>query len=188
VALDFESRVGKGGNPIDFAILYHNCTVDNFLKNIYSDFSFHKPVFAAKMQHEESVESKIKIIREEPLCSLSLVRYLHQRKIPLNIAEQFCKEVHYELNGKNFFGVRFKNNSGGYEIRNPYFKASSSPKDINTFNHPNAKEACVFKGFTEFLSLLVINKNQPSLECNFMILNSAAFFEKARPFWSKMRS
>jgi hypothetical protein len=178
----YDHGIGKGGNLIDFAILYHNCTAGKLLININSDFSFHKPISNSIEQHEDSQEKKIKIVRKKPLYSLSLVRYLHQRKIPLHTVEQFCKEVHYELNGKNYFEIGFKNNSGDYEIRNPYFKGSSAPKDITTFNHPGAKEACVFEGFTDFLSLLIINKNQPSSHCNFIILNSAAFFEKARSF------
>lgn len=74
-----------------------------------------------------------------------------------------------------------KNNSGGYEIRNPYFKASSSPKDITTFNN-GAKEATVFEGFTDFLSFMAIYKHQPQIPTNYVVLNSASLFEKARPF------
>ena len=31
-------------------------------------------------------------------------------------------EIHYQLNGKKYFGVGFQNNSGGFEIRNAYAK------------------------------------------------------------------
>ncbi|MGI8635441.1 MAG: toprim domain-containing protein [Segetibacter sp.] len=59
-------------------------------------------------------------------------------------------------------------------------KGSSSPKDITTFTNPNQKEASVFEGFIDFLSLMVINKNQSPSAGNFVILNSVSFFEKAR--------
>ena len=85
------------------------------------------------------------------------------------------------MNGKEYYGIGFKNNSGGYEIRNPYFKASSSPKDITTFNN-GAKEVTVFEGFFDFLSFMAIHKNQPQIPTDFVILNSVSFFEKARPF------
>ncbi len=87
----------------------------------------------------------------------------------------------YELNGKEYFGIGFKNNSGGYEIRNPYFKASSSSKDLTTFNNA-AKEAAVFEGFIDFLSFMAIHQNQQGIISDFVILNSVSFFEKARPF------
>ena len=80
-----------------------------------------------------------------------------------------------------------KINSGGYEVRNPCFKGSSSPKDITTFNN-DATEATVFEGFTDFLSFMAIHKNQSQLLSDFVILNSIVFFEKARPFKEKHAS
>lgn len=178
----YDHGLGKGGNMIDFAIQYHNCTVSELLQQLSNIFSFHKPtVQQSTEQTKESEESKIKIIKEGTLSSYPLFRYLQQRRIPIDLAERFCKEVKYELNGKEYFGIGFKNNSGGYEIRNPYFKASSSPKDITTFDN-SAKEAAVFEGFTDFLSFMAIHQNQQQITSDFVILNSVSFFEKARPF------
>jgi hypothetical protein len=97
------------------------------------------------------------------------------------MAEQFCREVRYELNDKIYYGIGFKNDFGGYEIRNPYFKASSSRKDITTISNA-AKEASVFEGFIDFLSFMAIHQKQPKADTDFLILNSVSFFEKARPF------
>ncbi len=141
----------------------------------------HQPLQAPAEQIRSSEECKIKIIKEAPLLSFALVRYLQKRKIPLEVAERFCRQLRYELNGKEYFGIGFKNNSGGYEIRNPYSKLSSSPKDITTFNN-GAKEAAVFEGFTDFLSFMAIHENQQQNNHDFVILNSVSFFEKARPF------
>ncbi len=177
----YDHGLGKGGNIIDFAILYNNCTVGEFLLQLSSNFSFKKPL-AIHLQEQlnSSAESKINILQDKSLSSFSLLRYLQQRRIPIDLAESYCREVKYQLNGKEYFGIGFKNNSGGYEIRNPYFKASSSPKDITTFNN-EAKETTVFEGFIDFLSFIAINKSQSQIQSDFVILNSAAFFEKARP-------
>ena len=178
----YDHGLGKGGNIIDFAILYNNCTVGEFLHQLSGNLSFQKPLVKHLDDHGESnAESKIKILQEKVLSSFSLLRYLHQRRLPIDLTERYCREVKYELNGKEYFGIGFKNNSGGYEIRNPYFKASSSPKDITTFNN-GAKEAIVFEDFTDFLSFMAIHKNQPQILTDFVILNSVSFFEKARPF------
>lgn len=137
---------------------------------------------AFKYAHlNEHEESKIKILHEGSLSSFALLRYLQQRRISIDIAVQFCREVKYELKGKENYGIGFKNNPSGYEIRNPYFKASSSPKDITTFNN-EAKSITVFEGFTDFLSFLTMHKNQDKISSDFLILNSVSFFEKARPF------
>lgn len=181
----YDHGLGKGGNMIDFAIQFHNCTVGELLQKLSYVFSFHQPVIQQSTEPlKESEESKIKIIKERPLSSFPLFRYLQQRRIPIDLAERFCKEVKYELNGKGYFGIGFKNNSSGYEIRNPYFKASSSPKDITTFDNA-AKEAAVFEGFTDFLSFMAIHQNQQQNTADFVILNSVSFFEKARPFMEK---
>ena len=178
----YDHGLGKGGNIIDFAILYNNCTVGEFLHQLSGNLSFQKPLLKhLDEQTESDAESKIKILQEKTLSSFSLLRYLHQRRLPIDLVERYCREVKYELNGKEYFGIGFKNNSGGYEIRNPYFKASISPKDISTFNN-GAKEATVFEGFTDFISFMAIHKNQHQISSDFVILNSVSLFEKARPF------
>lgn len=34
----------------------------------------------------------------------------------------FCKEIHYELRDRHYFALAFGNVSGGYEMRNAYYK------------------------------------------------------------------
>lgn len=41
----YDFGIGKGGNIIDFAILYHDCTVGEFLKMFQNNFYFHQPAF-----------------------------------------------------------------------------------------------------------------------------------------------
>src|SRR5699024_9685340 len=95
--------------------------------------------------------------------------------------------VYYQLNNKTYYGIGFKNDLGGFEIRNPYFKASSSPKGITTMNN-NTKEAIVFEGFMDFLSFKTIHQHAPKNQFDFVILNSVSFFEKARPFMENHQS
>ncbi len=126
-------------------------------------------------------EHQLKILKEVELSSHALIRYLEQRKIPIEIATQYCREVHYELQAKSYYGIGFKNDSGGFEIRNPYFKASSSPKDITTVKNAS-DEVTVFEGFMDFLSFKCISRNEVNKTPDFVILNSLSLFEKARPF------
>jgi DNA primase len=178
----YDHGLGKGGNLVDFGILYNKCTIGEFMQKLSSNFSFQKPLINHSQEHFNSnTESKINIIQEKEVSSFSLLRYLQQRRIPIEVAEQFCREIKYELNGKEYFSIGFKNNAGGYQLRNPFFKASNSPKDITTFNN-RAREAAIFEGFFDFLSFVAIHKNQPQILSNFVILNSASFFEKALPF------
>ncbi|MGN6266622.1 MAG: toprim domain-containing protein [Ginsengibacter sp.] len=181
----YDHGLGKGGNLIDFAILHQNCTVGEFLQKLNENFSFHKPIF--HQSNELITEKKLNILQEFSVSSFALLRYLEQRRIPVNIADQFCREVRYELNDKIYYGIGFKNDSGGYEIRNAYFKTSSSPKDITTIKN-KGKEVVIFEGFFDFLSFMTIHKNQAASGSDFVILNSVSFFEKARPFMEQHES
>ncbi|UBM59575.1 toprim domain-containing protein [Marinilongibacter aquaticus] len=182
----YDHGLGKGGNIIDFGIEYHGCSVGEFLKKLDSGFSFQKPLKNIP-KIENAPEHQLKILKEVELSSNALIRYLEQRKIPIKIATRYCREVHYEVNGKNYYGIGFKNDSGGFEIRNPYFKASSSPKYITTVKNAS-DEVTVFEGFMDFLSFKCISRNEVNNTSDFVILNSLSLFEKARPFLESHKS
>ncbi|KGO80781.1 DNA primase [Flavobacterium beibuense F44-8] len=182
----YDHGLGEGGNIIDFGIAYFGCSVGEFLKKLDSGISFQKP-FKNRSKTENQPEHPLKIVKDDELNSYALIHYLEQRKIPVEIATQYCREVYYELNAKNYYGIGFKNDSGGFEIRNPYFKASSSPKDITKVKNAS-DEVTVFEGFMDFLSFKCISRNELNKTPDFVILNSLSLFEKARPFLESHKS
>jgi len=176
----YDHGLGRGGNVIDFAIEYCHCTIGELLDKLSNHFSFQQPVeHPVRLSNEPACG--IKILKQYSLSSWPLLQYLKGRGIPVNIADNYCREVRYELNGKVYYGIGFKNDSGGFEIRNAYFKAGSSPKDITTI-HNGSKEVMVFEGFMDFLSFKIIYRNQDDKSFDFVVLNSLSFFETARPF------
>ncbi|BBE20057.1 DNA primase [Aquipluma nitroreducens] len=176
----YDHGLGRGGNLIDFGIEYHHCTFGELLNKLSGNLSFQKP-HAQMVKSVYEQEPKIKVLSDFELTSYALLGYLEQRHIPIEIAQKYCREIRYELNGKTYYGIGFKNDSGGWEIRNPYFKASSSPKDITTLKN-GSDEAVVFEGFTDFLSFQFLQKNLPENSQDFVVLNSVSFFERARLF------
>lgn len=179
----YDHGIGKGGNLVDFGILYHNCGVKELLEkfdnNFDNNFSFRQPPQISIASEENKPESSIKIIAERSIISLSLIRYLTQRRISLNIAKKYCWQVSFELYNKLHTAIGFKNDEGAYELRNQWFKGSSSPKAITIINN-DTKDLAVFEGFFNFLSYQTIYENQDVKDSNFLILNSASFFEKSR--------
>jgi hypothetical protein len=169
---------GKGGNLVDFGILYHKCSVSELLRKMNKSFTFQQQNISFKKNDEEV--KKIKVISEHEITSLVLLRYLHKRRIPIEIAAKFCKEIHYQLYGKNYYALGFKNNAGGYELRNEKFKASNSPKDVTLIEN-GADKLTVFEGFFNFLSYLSVHQKQEQPTTNFLVLNSTSFFEKSLP-------
>ena len=91
----------------------------------------------------------------------------------MNIAQKFLKEIYYKSNGYRFFGLGLKNHLGGWELRNKFYKSSSSPKMYTYFNS-NQKTLLVFEGMFDFLSMATIN---PLLiyQSDSIILNSISF-------------
>jgi len=179
----YDHGTGQGGTLIDFGILFHRCTIPELLEKLQASFSFHPPLVPFAGQQEGADEKKTRFLSEHLIGSPALLQYLEQRCIPDYIADVWCREVRYDLNGKRFYALGFKNDAGGYELRNPGFKGSISPKAV-TFIDRGADKVNVFEGFFDFLSFQTIHNSQ-SPPTNFLILNSLAFFEKSRPLMEK---
>ncbi|HEY9560589.1 MAG TPA: toprim domain-containing protein [Anseongella sp.] len=169
---------GVGGNLLDFAIRYHDCTVGEVLQILSGNFSIHKPFRKAPVK--TAAPSPLTVLKVNSLFSYSLLAYLRQRRIATAIADRYCKEVRFTIAEKAGFAIGFQNNSGGFELRSSFFKGSSSPKDITTVK-TGANTLSVFEGFMDFLSFLTILDDAGiKKEYDFLILNSLSLFEKTR--------
>ena len=81
------------------------------------------------------VEAEMKDVIVIPLRHHALFSYLQSRLIDADIGRMYCKEVHYELRGRHYFALAFGNTSGGYEVRNAYYKGCLNNKDISLIRH-----------------------------------------------------
>ena len=89
-------------------------------------------------------------------------------------------------NGKRSFAIAFPNISGGYEIRNRYFKGCIAPKEISHIRQSGEqRNTCfVFEGFMDYLSFLTL-RLESCPQCpdfdrqDYMVLNSVANVSKA---------
>jgi hypothetical protein len=172
---------GKGGNLIDLGILMHQCRISDFLQKLDGpgiSVKQHTPVKNVALTAE--AENHIQILSTHPITSYPLIKYLRTRRISEIVANKYCEEARYKIGDKSYYALCFKNNMGGYELRNENFKGSSSPKDT-TFYDNNGKDVLVFEGFFNFLSHRTMLLNQQEPTHNFLILNSTSFFEKSLP-------
>lgn len=173
----YDHSLGRGGNLLDFGLLYHGCSIKELLQKMQPFFSLHPPKSSFSLP-ENASESHIKITSTGPLSHPALYRYLQERKIATALAKQYTEEVHFELAGKPYYAIGFRNNQGGFELRNRYFKGSSSPKDSTYIAQKDAIGLAVVEGFFSFLSYLTHFQNKPQLLTNFLVLNSLSFFKK----------
>ncbi len=176
----YDHGLGMGGNIIDFAIRYHNFSVREFLQSVAQSSRIPNRI-CTTVDRAEIAKNTIRILSEKSISSLTLIRYLASRNISLEVATQYCREITFELYDKTHHSIGFLNDRGGYELRNSFFKCSSSPKGITTIQNESMSVA-VFEGFFDFLSCSVILQNSVNEPMDFCILNSLSFFESARPF------
>jgi hypothetical protein len=186
----YDHGSGQGGDIIDFGTQYFKTSVTGFLTRLTEDrskqvFSFHPPVpptpatLPTAGEKEKNREARIIFMATRPLTDGRLLEYLTSRCIPVELAKKYCREVDFQLYDKMNTAIGFPNDAGGYELRNRYFKGSSSPKSITSIGNEH-NQLTVFEGFFDFLSHQVIAKQTPEHKTNFLILNSLAFFYKSR--------
>jgi DNA primase len=172
-----------GGDMIDFCLRYYRCSILELLERWRTDSSYRQwKIFDASLHEGRSASvSKLQIKEVRNIYAYPLKNYLHERAIPVSVAEQYCREVSYEISGCSYYGIGFKNDAGGWELRNKNFKQSSSPKDITTL-HFGAPSVQVFEGFMDFLSYQVLHLYQEPATTDFVVLNGAGLFDRALPF------
>lgn len=115
----------------------------------HSDVSFS---FSGTSTRADSI-TKFNINAIQKLQHKALIRYVGSRGILLENAFNYLREVHYEVAGKNYFALGFKNDSGGYELRNGLGFKGKTDNGITTIDN-GTNEVNIFEGFFDFLSAL----------------------------------
>lgn len=197
----FDHGLGRGGNTLDLAIEFCRGSVRDALhelerSNLYKSHGYTQSNTGG-LQHigsfienrrpaveKEKMESTaFRLVRENELKHPALLQYLETRKIDLNIAQKYLKEIRFEpaQGDKLYFALGWPNGSG-YEARNSLFKGFvGTGKDVTYLKQPNASECFIFEGFMDFLSFLSENK-LTKLHFSVIILNSGALKARALPF------
>ena len=167
---------GMGGDIFTLAGLMINSS-DFMAQAKYIGEVTNNPVECSKPPVYEvmPIEPLFTDVEVKQLNHPALLGYLRERGIPSDIATAHCVEIHYRLHGKNYFAVGFPNESGGYEIRNKFFKGSIPPKAVSLIRQ-GSTTVNVYEGFMDFLSGLTLGYGRT--EDN-LVLNSVANREKA---------
>ncbi len=169
---------GEGGNILDLVMALNNCDFKEALKRLSNNhtFSFSQAKKIPSSNHTESNDKKNyqqEINKIQSLENPALVSYLESRKINIDIAKIYLKEIYYTQKDKKYFALAFENDSLGFETRNPYFKGCIGSKNITTIKGREKGKLSIFEGFIDFLSALT------HFETNFfksdvIILNSVS--------------
>ena len=167
---------GIGGNNIDFMKKYLNASISEVLDWAENQnfSSFHQQT---KNQKLFNLPKTYEILEVKEIQHPALLQYLKSRKVENQ--KHLVSEIHYQMNDKKYFGIGFKNDSDGYEIRNAYSKICLGKKDITTIKN-NSKSLLVFEGFFDFLSFKNIEESLENEPSDYMILNSVSMINKIK--------
>lgn len=175
----YDHGAGIGGTIIDLGMNLHQCTAKEFLEKISTGSSY-EPKFHVQ-KYNDIEQPKIELLRVGSLNDRQLLDYLAQRRIPPKIADKYCDQVSFKIGRRQYCAIGFQNRSGGFELRNPWFKGSTSPKDISLIKNGSANVA-VFEGFFDMLSSTTIPAlRQLQRKTDVLVLNSVALMNRAVP-------
>lgn len=173
----YDFGLGEGGSIIDLVMRLERCDFTQAVRLL--DGSEKTANVAPVPSSVLRTVPALRILSEAPLRHPALVGYISSRGITPTVASVYCREVRYEVNGRPFFAIGFRNDAGGWELRNRYFKGCTS-KAPTTWD--GGYPTClVFEGFMDFLSYLTL-KRDPNPSHNIAVLNSVTNLAQAIPF------
>lgn len=110
-----------------------------------------------------------------------ILNYIKSRKIRIETASLYFKEIYFKMKGKKYFGLCYQNRNGGYEVagcgQKP-FKTAIGNKDITVIQgSETTNTVLIFEGMFDFLSYLEYEKVQKPKN-DVIILNSVAIWER----------
>lgn len=118
---------GEGGTLIDLVMRMEWCDAGTVMRLLEQQIGG-ATTFSFQEDCPALPERTPSIIVEDvlPLEIPALLFYLMERGIDLDTARAHCSEVHYRVADKPYFAVGFRNDTGGWELRNRYFKGCTS--------------------------------------------------------------
>ncbi|MCH8294232.1 toprim domain-containing protein [Candidatus Poribacteria bacterium] len=194
----YDHGEGRGGNLLDFITAYYDLPKNDIkgalrkLGEITGHSQKRDPSTPNRFPQQPPPKTQvsgsgIEIHKVQPLQNRALIGYLRKRGISRSTATPYLKEIYYTRRKKNYFALAFPNDSGGYELRNPYFKGVDGTKEISVLKQidwlvkrktgvkPFA--VTVFEGFMDFLSALTYY--QKEITTPVIVLNSVAMRNRA---------
>ena len=170
----FDHGTRAHGDLIDFVEAYEGVSKGKAIQMINGDrtpFRKFDPEEADKINKEGIMVDSVGAIINPPLLD-----YLKERCITESVAQHHCVQVKWRFTvnpASCHFGIGFRNDSDGLEIRNSQFKVSNSPKTYRTIGEYTP--VCnVFEGFFDYMSALSENKTL-MLKNRTYVLNGLAF-------------
>jgi hypothetical protein len=171
---DFGS--GKGTTLTDLGMELYHCTAHQFLEKMNGPS---EPLIPKAKLSKDEAESKVQILEVGSFTHYGLIGYIRSRKIPMEVVQEYAVQARFKIYAEQV-AIGFRNDKGGYELRNAYGKISSLPKD-STFINNGSCILDVTEGQFDFYSRITMLTLQKQKLPNFLILNGTGFFDQKIP-------
>ena len=177
----FRDFSGDGrGDVISLVRYLTGCSFTEAIETLSRITPERTPSFSFNGNSKDSGGGGVVITDVRPLTHPVLLSYCQKRGIPADLSRRYLVEIHYQNKDRSYYAVGFPNDTGGYEMRNPYYKGCIGAKSITTLNPSDRGVVCVFEGFFDFLSALVHFKTgKPSYTV--IVLNTLSLLPRITP-------
>lgn len=186
----YDFGAGKGGDVVKFACDYlitgtDGTGVSSALKWLRTFSACPRIEIAPAIKQQPSTVRSLEVVRAYELRYRILTNYVESRGIPLELAQEFLKEVlvRNEKTGREFRAIGLYNEAEGYEICTEDFKGSIGSKSISFIRGTKlpASEIHIFEGMWDFLAAFSQHPDQ-HFEGDVIILNSTSCLPQAFPY------
>lgn len=179
----FDYALGLGGTIIDLIMQLENIKeVRKALERIDEIWNGGAALTAVEKERIQKIKSgavgekkEIAIKKVIDLKNVALIQYLESRNLSFSLAKPYIKEIYYSISDgeklKNYFGLAFENQSGGFEVRNAYAKMCLGEKDITLIPGKDHTKVSIFEGFLSFVSMLKV-LNLSEFSGDVIVMNS----------------
>lgn len=186
----FDFGAGKGGDVVKFACEYlltgnDGQGISNALKWIYTLTPSPAVITPIKASDFVKPAPVLELVRSYELQYRILTNFIESRGIPLELAQEFLKEVLVRNNktGREFRAIGLYTEAEGFEIRTEDFKGCIGAKSISFIRGTElpAPEIHIFEGMMDFLSAFAQHPKQ-HFEGDVIVLNSTSCLPQAFPY------
>ena len=121
----------------------------------------------------------------EPVEKQGLIHYGEKRGIAPYVTKKYLEQVTFvnKSTGKKIFALGMKNESKGYDLRNPQFKGCIRQKDVTFIRGKNIPQLTVnvFEGMMDFLTVITQRNGKP-LDDDSIILHSLSCMDRGTAY------
>lgn len=178
----FDFGEGVGGSVLDLVMKLRQCGEKEAVAALRRYHASGDPIFSFSPATFEPVAVKeggeVEVKKVAALNNRALVHYVTNRAIDIEAARRWCVDVYYRVGDSHFFGVGFKNDSGGFEVRNKFYKGCIGQKAPTTIRAGKGDgRVSVFEGFFDFLAALT-HYGKIEVDSDIVVLNSLAMLDR----------